>query len=179
MREIGHGVYGLAYSHSVRFDKYDNLWVVDKATMSVMKFDPEGIVLMNLGRRDEGPDEPRYRHADPPPTPVEAISTGRPTSPGIRTTTSTSATATSTRKSPSSTSMATGSSDGARPARAENTPTKIPASSAILTTSGSTARETSMWPTAATGAFRCSTPMAISRNSSSSTCLMTRRAIPF
>lgn len=76
VREIGRGVYGLAYSHSVRFDKYDNLWVVDKAAMSVMKFDPAGMVLMNLGRRDEGPDEPRYRHANPPPTPVDALFNG-------------------------------------------------------------------------------------------------------
>ena len=76
VREIGHGVYGLAYSHSVRFDKYDNLWVVDKASMSVMKFNPEGMVLMNLGRRDEGPDEPRYRHANPPPTPVDGYFNG-------------------------------------------------------------------------------------------------------
>ena len=76
VREIGHGVYGLAYAHSVRFDKYDNLWVVDKATMSVMKFDPQGMVVMNLGRRDEGPDEPRYRHADPPPTPVDGYFNG-------------------------------------------------------------------------------------------------------
>ena len=76
VREIGHGVYGLAYSHSVRFDKYDNLWVVDKASMSVMKFDPQGMVLMNLGRRDEGPDEPRYRKANPPPTPVDGYFNG-------------------------------------------------------------------------------------------------------
>lgn len=76
VREIGRGVYGLAYSHSVRFDKYDNLWVVDKAAMSVMKFDPAGMVLMNLGRRDEGPDEPRYRHANPPPTPADALFNG-------------------------------------------------------------------------------------------------------
>jgi sugar lactone lactonase YvrE len=76
VREIGRGVYGLAYAHSVRFDKYDNLWVVDKATMSVMKFDPQGMVLMNLGRRDEGPDEPRYRRADPPPTPVDGYFNG-------------------------------------------------------------------------------------------------------
>src|SRR3974377_1672380 len=62
IREIGHGVYGLAYAHSRRFDRYDNLWVVDKAAMSVIKFDPAGYVLMNLGRRDEGPDQPRYRH---------------------------------------------------------------------------------------------------------------------
>jgi len=29
VREVGKGVYGLGYSHSVRFDKYDNLWVVE------------------------------------------------------------------------------------------------------------------------------------------------------
>jgi hypothetical protein len=54
LREIGRGVYGFGYSHSVRFDKYDNLWVVDKGTDSVMKFDPSGRVVMNLGRRPEG-----------------------------------------------------------------------------------------------------------------------------
>ena len=41
-REIGHGVYGLGYAHSVRFDKYDNLWVVDKGTHTVMRFNPAG-----------------------------------------------------------------------------------------------------------------------------------------
>ena len=76
VREWGRGVYGLAYAHSVRFDKYDNLWVVDKATMSVMKFNPAGYVTMNLGRRDEGPDQPRYRHSDPPPTPVDGYFDG-------------------------------------------------------------------------------------------------------
>jgi hypothetical protein len=54
LREIGKGVYGLGYAHAVRFDKYDNLWVVDKGTNSVMKFNPAGYVTMNLGRRPEG-----------------------------------------------------------------------------------------------------------------------------
>jgi len=58
VREIGKGVYGLGYSHSVRFDKYDNLWVVDKGTNAVVKFNPAGYVTMNLGRRPEGPDDP-------------------------------------------------------------------------------------------------------------------------
>jgi hypothetical protein len=58
VREIGKGVYGIGYSHSVRFDKYDNLWVVDKGTNAVVKFNPAGYVLMNLGRRPEGPDDP-------------------------------------------------------------------------------------------------------------------------
>jgi len=60
VRELGHGVYGLGYAHSVRFDKYDNLWVVDKGTHAAMRFNPAGLVTLNLGRRPEGPDEPDY-----------------------------------------------------------------------------------------------------------------------
>ena len=58
VREIGKGVYGIGYSHSVRFDKYDNLWVVDKGTNAVVRFNPAGYVTLNLGRRPEGPDDP-------------------------------------------------------------------------------------------------------------------------
>lgn len=36
LRDIGKGVYGLGYAHSVRFDRYDNLWVVDKGTNAVV-----------------------------------------------------------------------------------------------------------------------------------------------
>ena len=57
-KEIGRGVYGLGYAHSVRFDKYDNLWVVDKGTNAVVRFNPAGYVTLNLGRRPEGPDDP-------------------------------------------------------------------------------------------------------------------------
>ena len=60
LKEIGKGVYGLGYGHSVRFDKHDNLWVVDKGTMSIMRFNPQYRVTMNLGRREEGPDEHHY-----------------------------------------------------------------------------------------------------------------------
>jgi hypothetical protein len=69
LHEIGRNVYGLGYAHSVRFDRYDNLWVVDKGTMSIMRFNPAGRVTMNLGRREEGPDEHHYpggRGAAPP-----------------------------------------------------------------------------------------------------------------
>ena len=58
VRQVGKNVYGLSYAHSVRFDKYDNLWVVDKGTNAVVKFNPAGYVVMNLGRRPEGPDDP-------------------------------------------------------------------------------------------------------------------------
>lgn len=60
LRELGKGVYGLGYAHSVRFDRYDNLWVVDKGTHTVMKFNAAGMVTLNLGRRPEGPDEPVF-----------------------------------------------------------------------------------------------------------------------
>jgi len=65
VREIGKGVYGIGYSHSVRFDKYDNLWVVDKGTNVVMRFNPAGYVTLNLGRRPEGPDDPAEAYYRP------------------------------------------------------------------------------------------------------------------
>jgi len=58
VREIGRGVYGFAYVHGLRYDKYDNLWAVDKAAHTVVKFNPAGYVTLNLGRRPEGPDDP-------------------------------------------------------------------------------------------------------------------------
>ena len=60
VREIGQNVYGLGYSHSIRYDRYDNLWLVDKGANTAIKFDPAGYVTMNLGRRPEGFDE--YEH---------------------------------------------------------------------------------------------------------------------
>ncbi len=70
VREIGQGVYGLGYSHSARFDRHDNLWIVDKGTNAVVKFDPAGYVTLNLGRRPEGYEPPEHstpqeaRHVD-------------------------------------------------------------------------------------------------------------------
>ena len=120
LRELGKGVYGLGYAHSVRFDKYDNLWVVDKGTHAAMRFNPAGMVTLNLGRRPEGPDEPEYykvtawagegprRNYFRRRSISTAISARPPTWPGTATTTSTSVTAISIRASPSSTSTETG-----------------------------------------------------------------------
>ena len=63
IKEIGHKVYALGYGHSIRYDRYDNLWIVDKGTDSAIKFDPNGKVLMNLGRRPEGFDSNNIEHA--------------------------------------------------------------------------------------------------------------------
>ncbi|MDH3506143.1 MAG: peptidyl-alpha-hydroxyglycine alpha-amidating lyase family protein [Gammaproteobacteria bacterium] len=62
LREIGQNVYGLGYSHSIRYDRYDNLWLVDKGANTAIKFDPAGYVTMNLGRRPEGFDE--FHHVE-------------------------------------------------------------------------------------------------------------------
>jgi len=73
VREIGRNVYGLGYGHSIRFDRSDNLWVVDKGTNAAVRFNPAGYVTMNLGRRPEGPDDPdeswfrNGRGGTPPP----------------------------------------------------------------------------------------------------------------
>ena len=56
VREIGQGVYGLRYGHSVRFDDDDNLWVVDKGTNAVRTV--TGITLpraAHRNRRQAGP----------------------------------------------------------------------------------------------------------------------------
>jgi hypothetical protein len=60
VREVGKNVYGLGYGHGIRYDKYDNLWVVDKGVHTAVRFNPAGYVTLNLGRRPEGPDEPEW-----------------------------------------------------------------------------------------------------------------------
>jgi hypothetical protein len=57
VREFGQGGYGLGYTHSIRVDRYDNMWVVDKGTMSVMEFNPQAFVTINIWRRCEGAEE--------------------------------------------------------------------------------------------------------------------------
>src|SRR5262245_34281014 len=53
VREIGQGLYGFEMAHGVRVDSQDNIWTVDEGTDVVVKFNPEGRVLMVLGRRRE------------------------------------------------------------------------------------------------------------------------------
>jgi NHL repeat len=53
LREIGRGVYGFQMAHAVRVDPQDNIWVVDEGTDTVMKFNPQGRIVMVLGRRPE------------------------------------------------------------------------------------------------------------------------------
>ena len=53
IREIGRNNYGFAFAHSVRVDAQDNIWAVDEGTDMIIKFNPEGRVLMTIGRRPD------------------------------------------------------------------------------------------------------------------------------
>ena len=44
IREIGHNLYAWSFAHTVRIDKDDNIWVTDKGSDMVIKFNPEGRV---------------------------------------------------------------------------------------------------------------------------------------
>jgi DNA-binding beta-propeller fold protein YncE len=53
VREIGQGIYGFLIAHAVRVDPQDNIWIVDEGSNQVVKFSPDGRVLMVLGRKPE------------------------------------------------------------------------------------------------------------------------------
>ncbi len=53
MREIGKGIYAEAFAHTVRVDPQDNIWMVDEGSNMIVKFSPEGKILMTLGRKPE------------------------------------------------------------------------------------------------------------------------------
>jgi sugar lactone lactonase YvrE len=57
MREIGKGLYGWSEAHTVRIDKDDNIWAIDKGSDMVIKFNQAGRVTMVFGRRKESADE--------------------------------------------------------------------------------------------------------------------------
>jgi hypothetical protein len=38
VREIGKGLYGWSFAHSVRIDKDDNIWAIDKGSDMIIKF---------------------------------------------------------------------------------------------------------------------------------------------
>ena len=73
VREIGKGLYAWAFAHVVRVDKDDNIWAVDKGSDMVIKFNPEGHVVMVFGRKKEASDdeaEPWKRNLSPPLPPI-------------------------------------------------------------------------------------------------------------
>ena len=56
VKEWGQNAYGFSFAHAIRFDKDDNLFVIDEGSNMVMKFNPQGLVTMVLGRKDEAID---------------------------------------------------------------------------------------------------------------------------
>jgi hypothetical protein len=71
-REIGKNLYAWSFGHSVRVDKDDNIWAVDKGSDMVVKFNPEGRVVMVFGRKQEASDEDTAPLKHPkPPLPAE------------------------------------------------------------------------------------------------------------
>jgi 6-bladed beta-propeller len=53
LREIGKGTYAQTFAHTVRVDPDDNIWMVDEGSNMIIKFSPEGKVLMTIGRKPE------------------------------------------------------------------------------------------------------------------------------
>src|SRR5581483_5891086 len=75
IREIGHNLYAWSFAHTVRIDKQDNIWVTDKGSDMVIKFNPEGRVLMVFGRKQEASDEGTgpLKHPKPPLPAVDGM----------------------------------------------------------------------------------------------------------
>jgi len=53
VREIGKNLYAWSFGHTVKVDPQDNIWVTDKGSDMVVKFNPAGRVLMVFGRKQE------------------------------------------------------------------------------------------------------------------------------
>ena len=74
LREIGKGLYGWSFAHSVRIDKDDNIWAIDKGSDMIIKFNPAGRVVWVFGRRKESADDAMpWAHVDPPLPPVDGL----------------------------------------------------------------------------------------------------------
>ena len=61
VREIGKNNFAWSYAHAVRVDKQDNIWIVDKGSNMILKFNQQGRVVWVFGRKGES------SHLDVPP----------------------------------------------------------------------------------------------------------------
>jgi len=75
IREIGRGLYAWSFAHSVRIDRDDNIWAIDKGSDMVVKFNDKGRVLMVFGRRQESADRETdaWEHVAPPLPAVDGL----------------------------------------------------------------------------------------------------------
>ncbi len=74
VREIGHKLYAWGFAHGVSVDRHDNIWIADKGTDMVVEFNPEGEVILVLGRKAEAADESAkpWDRSISPPLPAQA-----------------------------------------------------------------------------------------------------------
>jgi len=70
LREIGKNLYAWSYAHTVRVDKDDNIWAIDKGSDMIVRFNPEGRVTMVFGRKKEASDEAAPWTRVTPPRPA-------------------------------------------------------------------------------------------------------------
>ena len=75
VREIGKGLYAWSFAHTVRVDRDDNIWAVDKGSDMIVRFSPAGRVTMVFGRRKESADEDTgpWEHQNPPQPHVDGL----------------------------------------------------------------------------------------------------------
>ena len=78
-REIGEGLYGFVFAHTVRIDKDDNIWCTDEGANMTIVFNPAGQVIMLYGRKPEIVENapPPPGTTPPPPPPAFATFTHR------------------------------------------------------------------------------------------------------
>jgi hypothetical protein len=75
IREIGHNLYAWSFAHDVKIDRDDNVWVTDKGSDMIIKFNPQGRVVMVLGRKQEASDEDTapLKHPKPSLPPIDGM----------------------------------------------------------------------------------------------------------
>src|SRR5438093_5370056 len=56
VKQWGQDNYAASFAHTVRVDKQDNVWMTDEGSNMIVKFSPQGQVLMTLGRKPEAVD---------------------------------------------------------------------------------------------------------------------------
>src|SRR4029079_5485287 len=53
VKQWGADNYAASFAHTVRIDKYDNVWMTDEGSNMVVKFNAQGMVTLALGRKPE------------------------------------------------------------------------------------------------------------------------------
>src|SRR6185436_13771778 len=56
VKQWGPDNYAASFAHTVRVDRHDNVWMTDEGANMIVKFNPQGLVSMVLGRKTEAID---------------------------------------------------------------------------------------------------------------------------